>query len=265
MPVHDVTTTLRLAREELPEEGLHFNNTISLTFSGPGAASHQFDTIKRFIVTQSQGMISFEHFLSSYRLELPFKYFFTLDPRIDITYLTGRTVTLGNTSAIIQNANHEMKRVTLHWVPPTFQHELVRKIFTTFCSDNEVTSIRNQRAPNSDRWSALVNLEEVDIPHYVRLAIDDGSSINVMVSVPGRKTACKLCGCSDHWYLQCILRRRNPENTESSQATGETNFEAPPSYAAAASYPDPTLSTTQTRGGQEQRVITPSTGQHLPP
>ena len=211
---YDVTNVLRVSSDELPPDGLHFQNTMSVTMTGTGAARIPFDKIRRHLPHVLKGDINYNDFVTGYRLELPFKFYFVMKPHVDIDRLHGTQFQIGECTGVIQNANCEDTKVTIHWVPVTFGPDMVKRVVGTFSGDQEVTSIRQMDAPYADKWTVMLNVRNLDVPHYVTLEVDGEKRLNMMVTVPGRKTACKLCGLTSHWFSQCPHRRRNQDDQE---------------------------------------------------
>ena len=73
---HANATVCNVVIDDFPTAGIHPRNTIVATLSGPGSASFNPQAIESKLLKLFPHLNE-DNFISVYRLELPFKYFFT--------------------------------------------------------------------------------------------------------------------------------------------------------------------------------------------
>ena len=126
-------------------------------------------------------------------------------------------------------------KAPVHWLPPTLKCNGLKKIF-----DEAIGGGTFEKVPNKIDQAVIYVLRERErkILHYVEINYGNESCF-LLVTVPGRRTACRHCNQSDHWTNRCPNDRKAPEKQES--------------YAQKASKPTPTP--TKTTGPNRESEV----------
>ncbi len=219
----------------------HDYNTLAVTVTGRGSSATKLDELKGMIFQVSCGRVKEHHILSTYRLELPFKFFVELSDDVDIPSLHGKNLVVGEKRVLLEDANRETHRLTLHWVPPTFGATEVRRLVKSFVVDDGDNYLNfHRREKDKDKWDANVEFRDIEkVPHYINIeGVPKYRGTKIMVTVAGRPIACKTCGLFGHWFGNC--RQRNaPRSNYLSEETvpelpeGVTIQPYTPSYSGA--------------------------------
>ena len=204
MNYHPKATVHHVTIDDFPMSGIHAPNTVVITVSGPGSASVNPKDIERELIDHSPHL-SQDNFLNVYRLELPFKYYFTLNHMSVVNALHGTQLHLTEeVSFSVSDVNRECRKVFLKWVPGAFGERHVRQIVASFTKKIAYVSPPNNKY-KGDQWMIVCEVEEEACPHYISVngRQNNGKPHEIFVSLQGRRTPCKECGDDTHFPSKC--------------------------------------------------------------
>jgi hypothetical protein len=85
----------------------------------------------------------------------------------------------------------------IKWVPFTFRQKCLEKIVKKITGDNQTVITRDQLR---NIWFFQFTPGPKEIPHYLDLEVAGENKTQLaVVYLPGRKTACLMCGEDTHW------------------------------------------------------------------
>ena len=99
----------------------------------------------------------------------------------------------------IEELGRETVRATIHWLPPKLKYGGLRKIVQTALDGGLFEKVPHK----IDQAVVYVPKEkEADIPHYLEVTYGQESHF-LLITVPGRRTECRHCSCTDQWSSRC--------------------------------------------------------------
>ena len=189
--------------DNLPPTGLHPLNTIVVTLKGQGSSKIPPQDIQRELLRFSDQLTDYD-IKACYRLELPFKVYFTLSRANICKELHGVYFQLRNgVECYVCDVTKETRKLQLQWVPGSFTETHVRQLVTNFATN--IVSIKRNDQYRMDIWTIYCEADDDTTPHFVNVS---GSgyrkkSHEIFVSLQGRDTPCKHCGEETHWFTKC--------------------------------------------------------------
>ena len=98
----------------------------------------------------------------------------------------------------IEELERKTVRATIHWLPPTLKYGGLRKIVQIALDGGLFEKVPYK----IDQAVVYVPKEKEDIPHYLEVTYGQESYF-LLITVPGRRTECRHCSCTDHWSSGC--------------------------------------------------------------
>jgi hypothetical protein len=104
----------------------------------------------------------------------------------------------------------------IKWVPFGFRHKCLEGIVKKMTGDDKTVLTRDEPR---NLWFFQFSPGLKEIPHYLDLEVaGESNSKQALVYLPGRKTACLMCGEDTHWENKCpkweIKRNQKQRNNE---------------------------------------------------
>ncbi len=205
--------TVDFAPGTLPDE-MHYPNTICVTVTGHYASKSTVQEILSELPHITNNYITERDIDMIYRLELPFKFYLKLknDSYKEIEKVHLNSSTNRGKTFTIEDASRRSVQVTLHWVPPTFSNHncniLLKKYIPYGIELDDIHWSYPDAVKTPDRRTTRIEVrKDVELPHYFRIGGESPFKDSlIMVSIPGRKTRCKICLEDTHWHSSCPNR-----------------------------------------------------------
>ena len=203
--VSAMTPTVDLRQQDLGIcKDPHPPNTVKLTLTGAYASRVPARDLCEAAIKLTGGALTSAslHQISYYRLARPAEVFLTLPLTYPAQGLYGQSHSFGHQSrGIFSNPRTTSRRVFLSWVPPTYTREQVALVAASFLPPG--FQLESHYGGRRDRHLLLTDAKEEDIPHYVRILMEEGDPFFIMVTYQGRMPVCALCQSPRHLHPAC--------------------------------------------------------------
>ena len=211
-----LSKSVQLEEDDFTATGQHPNNTIMVTFEGPGAAKTPLLKIQQFLQSLAKEFnieLPIEDIKNHYRGEEACRVYFPLPEYADATVFHGyKLEAQAGISFTAFLPNRSLKKIFLNYVPPTISETGFFKLTSTFIAREDIWEHHQNINGRIDRHLILCDIEHYkNIPHFIDL-LDKRTqtTTRIPITIPGRLPLCAECGNSDHYASQCANKKTLP-------------------------------------------------------
>ena len=198
-----LSKSVQLDEDDFTATGQHPNNTIMVTFEGPGATKTPLDKIQQSLQSLAKRLnieLHTKDIKNHYRGEEACRVFFPLPDYISAKDLHTHQHRLDGILYTAYLPNRVPMKIFLNYVPPTISDAGISKLTSTFISPTNIYKHHKHINGRIDRHLIIADVEnDKDIPHFIDL-IDNRTqtTTRIPVTIPGRLPLCSECGNPGH-------------------------------------------------------------------